>query len=278
MIDYTPEILRAVRKYYGINQVQLAQIIGVTQGTLSKLESGLLALSATQWVSLCQRYGLDPAIISTGRIEAFDAVKLNPISSATYGNFKVNKRYQYLMGSTNRTVYPFIKFLERKASPEKVTEFFKGIKVDRDYFTVQNLPINILIIEDILAYLIKLGLISNSNVGELLSVVPASEVHEHLLKQMKLNSAPDKSFKSFTKSISSLYEVNSNYSFEGDKDCYIKVRDNEHMSELNLSDDFNSFRELYNLSHFNKLSPLFLSDYKFTSKKEASGWNIEVTA
>lgn len=279
MLDKTPEILRAIRKYYGINQIQLSQIIGVTQGTMSKLESGLLGLSATQWVSLCQKYNLDPTIISTGRIEAFENVVIKPGSSSTFGNFKVNKRYMYLMGSTNRTVYPFVKFLEKKAGEEKANEFFKGIKVDRDYFTIQNLPINILIIEDIVSYLVRLGLISTSNVGDILSAVSVSEVHEHALKNLNLtNNDPDKNFKKFTKAISSLYEVNSNYSFEGTSDCYIKVRDNDHMSEFNLSDDFNNFRQQYNLSHFNKISPLFGLNNHLKSKQESSGWNIGVTA
>ena len=276
--DKTPEILRALRKYYGINQVQLSQIIGVSQGTMSKLEAGILDLSATQWVFLCQKYNLDPTIISTGRIEAFDNIKINPNSSEKFGNFKINKRYQYLMGSTNRAVYPFVKFLERKAGEKKTQEFFKAIKVDRDYFTIQNLPINILIIEDIFNYLIKLGLVSTSNVGEILNMVPASEVHEHILSQLNKNAEPDRNFKKFTKSISDLYEVNSEYTFEGDKDCYIKVRNNAHLSELELSSDFSLFRESYNLSHFNKLSPLFLSNYQFETSQQTQGWDIKVIA
>lgn len=278
MQDKTPEILRALRKYHGINQVQLSQIIGVSQGTMSKLEAGILDLSATQWVYLCQKYNLDPTIISTGRIEAFDNIKIDPNCSNSYGNFKINKRYQYLMGSTNRTVYPFIKFLERKAGPEKTNEFFKAIKVDRDYFSIQNLPINILIIEDIFNYLVKLGLISIGNVGEILKMVPASEVHEHILSQLSKSSEPDKTFKKFTKSISDLYEVNSHYEFEGNDDCFVKVRNSNHMSEFDLSDEFCVFREAYNLSHFNKLSPLFLSNYKFETSSIENGWDIRITA
>lgn len=278
MQDKTPEILRALRKYYGINQVQLSQIIGVSQGTMSKLEAGILDLSATQWVYLCQKYKLDPTIISTGRIEAFDNIKIDPNSTKKFGNFKVNKRYQYLMGSTNRTVYPFVKFLERKAGIEKANEFFKGIKVDKDYFSIQNLPINILIIEDIFSYLLKLGLISLNNVGDILNMVPASEVHEHILSDLQKSSEPDRTFKKFTRSLSDLYEVNSIYEFEGESDCYIKVRNNQHLSEFDLSPEFSSFRESYNLSHFNKLSPLFLSDYKFETASVDNGWQIKVMA
>ena len=109
-------------------------------------------------------------------------------------------------------------------------------------------------------------------------MVPASEVHEHILSQLNKNAEPDKNFKKFTKSISDLYEVNSDYSFEGDQNCYVKVRDNNHLSELDLSDDFSQFREVYNLSHFNKLSPLFLSNYQFETTKQSHGWDIRVLA
>jgi DNA-binding XRE family transcriptional regulator len=274
MKDHTPIILRSLRKYYGINQVQLAQVIGVSQGTLSKLEAGILELSAPQWINLCQKYRLDPIVINTGRIEALENIKIDINAKEIPGNFKVAKNYQLLMGSTVRTVYPFDKYMENKIGVEKTREFFKEKKIDPDYFTIQNLPVNIKIIEDIFNYLSNRGFININNTAEILSVVPASEVHKYVLSKISSDNNPDKNFKKFTQDISELYEQNSIYTFEGDKDCFIKVRDSLHLGELNLGDEFSKFREVFNLSHFNKISPLLFSDLKFQTQSEDGGWNI----
>lgn len=274
MKDHTPIILRSLRKYYGISQEHLAHVLSTSQGTLSKLEAGALELSASQWINLCQKYGLDPIVISSGRIEALENLKIDIHQAEVPGCFKVSKKYQLLMGSTVRTVYPFIKFMENKIGEKKTREFFYSKQVDPDYFTIQNLPINIKIIEDIFSYLSDQGLISSGHTSEILSVVPASEVHKNILSSMKSQSMPDYNFKKFTKKIASLYEQNSQYYFEGDKDCFVKVRDNPHMKEFGLGSEFLKFREEFNLSHFNKVSPLLFSPMNFKVQAEDGGWNL----
>ena len=76
MQDYTAKILKAIRKYYGISQIDLSKKLGIRQGTLSKLESNLLELSARQWIEFCTEYKLDPNIIITGKIHEIDKIKL----------------------------------------------------------------------------------------------------------------------------------------------------------------------------------------------------------
>jgi hypothetical protein len=91
---------------------------------------------------------------------------------------------------------------------------------------------------------------------------------------MKSDSNADHNLKKFTKNISSLYEQNSNYLFEGDQNCFVKVRDNPHMKELALSPEFLTFRREFNLSHFNKISPLLFSQMNFKVRAEDGGWNL----
>lgn len=276
MHDYTAQILKTLRKFYGVNQRQMATIIGITQGTMSKLEAGQLGLSAIQWISLCSKYSLNPSIIETGRIEALSEIKIDINKNQAPEGFKVDKKFKFLMGSSVRTVYPFVKFMNCKIGVEKSNEFFKSIGIDPDYFVIQNLPINLKIIEEIFNYLIKKGLISMKNMEEILSVVPASEVHDYALSHLNFKNDPELNLKKFTKNISNLYEQNSIYEFVGDTNCYIKVRDNNHVSELSLNADFVKFRQGYNLTHFNKLSPILLSDHRFQTTQEDHGWNLKI--
>lgn len=273
-IDFTPKILRTIRKYYGINQINMAKALNVAQGTISKMEVGALSMDGIQWVSFCKGYKLDPNIITTGRIEALEDIKISLKNKDAAGNFKLPGKYKLFMTSTVRTVYPFIKFLENKIGVSQTNEFFKSNKVDPDYFTVQNLPINLRIIEDIFYYLSNKGLISIESVGDILNTVPVSEVHEYALSRVNENLSSEKNFKKFTKTINNFYEKNSIYEFEGEDKCYIKVRDDLHVNELSLSQDFMKFRELYNLSHFNKLAPLFSMEKNFNSVHQNGGWDI----
>lgn len=276
MENYTGRILRAIRKYYGINQVPFSELLGISQATLSRVEAGKLELSAHQWVGIVTKYYLDARCLTSGKIEQLEPLHIDIHNEDQVGNFKVDKRYKRLMGSTVRTVYPFVRFMENKIGEKATVEFLKSKKVDPDYFVIQNLPINIKIVEDIFEYLVKRGLISVKKYNEILNTVSVSDAHSYFLSDLRGTSDPDNQFKKLTKFVNKNYEINAKYSFEGDKDCFIKVRDNDHLADLELSKDFQAFRSLYNLSHFNKLSPALFSNRQFDLAYQDHGWDIVV--
>jgi transcriptional regulator with XRE-family HTH domain len=51
-------LIREVRKSVGMTQVDLAKEMQISQGTLSKLENGLLVPSVIEWYRLCNCTGL----------------------------------------------------------------------------------------------------------------------------------------------------------------------------------------------------------------------------
>jgi transcriptional regulator with XRE-family HTH domain len=272
------KILRAIRKYYGINQIPFSEELGVRQATLSRIESGKLELSAHQWVSIVDKYDLDARCLTSGKIEQLEPIKINVHNNDQYGNFRISNKYMHLRGSTVRTVYPFIKFMENKIGYNATEEFLKSLNVDPDYFVIQNLPINIKIIEDIFDFLEKRSLISVKKYKEILEIVKPSDAHSYFLKSIGETGDPDNNFKKLTKFVGQHYEINSKYIFEGDKGCFIKARDNSHLNELDLKDEFNKFRSLYNLSHFNKISPLLFSNRKFDLVSQHGGWDLVVAS
>jgi len=192
------------------------------------------------------------------------------------GNFKIHKRYLTAMGSTVRTVYPFIQFLVAKVGQEKAAEFFKSKKVDPDYFIIQNLPINILIIKDIFDYLNQQGHLSKNNVGEILKVSPVSEIHGYVVSNLKESQSAEINLRRFTKLVQEYYEINSHYHFEGDANSFIQVRDNYHLKDFKLGDEFNMFRMLYNLENYNQLAPVLSGDQEFTVEAVAGGWDLKL--
>lgn len=276
MLLYTSSILRALRKYYGIGQLEMAKIIGSRQGTVSKLEAGVLELSAHQWISLCQNFNLDPLSLHTGRIEALDNLEINPHTSVIPGRFKISPRYQHLMASTVRTAYPLIKYMEKKIGRVKLIAFMKEKNIDPDYFIIQNLPLNIRVIEDIFLYLTKKGFLNPRTATEILDIAPPSELHQYMLLKLNHINKAETKFKRITKEISTLYEQNNSYIFEGDKKCFVKIEDNLHLKELSLSSEFNQFRKIYILSHFNNISPCLSLHTQFTASKGLNKWGLEI--
>jgi transcriptional regulator with XRE-family HTH domain len=55
--------LRAIREDAGQTQTALADALGVSQNTVSRWETGQVALTAVQLAGLCDYLGADPATI-----------------------------------------------------------------------------------------------------------------------------------------------------------------------------------------------------------------------
>lgn len=277
MENNTGKVLRAIRKYYGLSQIEFAEIIEINQSTLSRIEKGVLELNAIQWVNLVDRYHLDARSLTSGKIELLELHKINLDKTMQVGGFKkLPTKYSILSGSTTRSVYPFIKYLSDKLGENKKDEFLKQKGLDPDYFVIQNLPINIIIIQDIFLELVKRGLVSIKNYQNILNHVPTQDVHSYFLQSISKKSQTEVAFRKLTKHVATHFEVNSNYEYIGDKKCFVRAENEKFLKELNLDDTFKKFRALYNLSHFNKLAPLLGSESNFKMNEHSNGWDIAI--
>ena len=279
MKDYSSNITRALRKHYGITQKDFSEMIDVRQGTLSKIESGQLELSATQWISLCDHFKIDPSALLYGKIEMLIDDKYLSLDNATrVGSFKIPRKYSYNMGSTVRTAYPLIKFSQEKLGEEKTKELLKYLNVDPDYFVIQSHSVNLMFIHDFVNQLIIKGLIKAKNVADILKATQTSEVHSYVINQLSKSKKPQLAFKKFTQLLPRYYEINSNYDFIADKKCLIRVEDNEHIKEMNFNNEFLNFREDFNLAHFKGLSSFLDFDGELKTVRTNKGWDIAYSA
>ena len=274
-MEYTNLVIKALRKYHGYQQASFCKFLNIQQGTLSKIESGLLSINATVWIDICMKFKINPEAIITGRIEQVEDLPLK-LRNELVGNMKVKKRYTRNMGSTVRTVYPLINFLRNQIGMEITNEMLKYLGAPPEYFVIQNLPISILFIQDLVAEISKLGLIDQNNITKLLDYNDAPEVHKFPISNILVNDHAEQNFKRFVKTIKDSYEINTNYNFVGEAQNFIEARDNKHMSEIDISSEFELFRALYNEAHFNLLAPMLHSDAKFRAVKTEGGWNLSV--
>lgn len=255
MPNCSTSILRAIRKQRRITQTELGDLLQTTQGAVSKIESGILEMSAFQWIRVCNHFEIDMNSLVTGKIESLGEDKTAQLRNfiSRIGSFKIPDKYTMYAASTARSVYPLLRFMEVKLGANTKNEFIKSLKIDPDYFVIMNNPINLVLIQDIVAALTQKGVLSSSNIHEILTTVPTQEVHGHTLKEIGNKSAII-TMRKFVDKINLYYENNTAYRFDGhSKSFSIRGIDNEHVKELGLTDDFRSFRKIFAQSHFETL-------------------------
>lgn len=268
-------IIKALRKYYGATQVEFSDFLNVSQGALSKIEAGKLEVSAHQWITICDKYKINPTALMSGVINTKGLQAEETATRKYFRSFKVPKKYSLYAESTVRTVYPFIKFMESKLGKNKTVEFLKTLGFQQEYFVILENPINLVFINDLTSYLMKEGYLNQNNLSELFRFFPVNEIHSYVLEDVKFASNIQTALVKFVSSISEHYERNTMYEFVGDKNSFIQARDNDHVKEFDLNSEFNSFRRMYNAKYFENLCSQFrLENIALTAKKVNNGWDI----
>jgi len=267
-------LLRSLRKHFGLYQSTFADYLETTQGTLSKLEAGQLELSAMQWVSICMRFNLDPNCLSTGLIESIGNSCIKLESTSKVGNFKIPKNYSYLMGSTVRTATPIINYAKEKMGKDKTNEFLQSLGFDPDYFIILSHPLNLKFIEKIVLQLVTMGFINEGNVEKILNLNNNHRIHSFALESIRITKNKKNKLRYFTNTIKDFYEINTSYEYVGESSCLIKAHNAKHIEELNLSSEFQNFRQKFNEAHFNSINKIIGIDHKVTSRKNTTGWDL----
>ncbi len=253
MKNQSAAVVRAVRKYHRITQEEFAHMIGITQGAQSKIEADILELSAVQWVVICERFEIDPHSLVTGRVEVLDRKKVKLThGQERFGSFKLPRKYSDYMGSTVRSVFPLIRFMEMKLGPEKRNALLKELKMDPDYFTIMSNPINLVFVQDLVELLVKAGQLNPNDLDEIANIVPPNEAHEYALSDIESRNGLA-TMKRFVDKINKLYEVNSIYEFVGEKGLLLRARDEAYVKELGLTQEFQQFRMNYNKANLESL-------------------------
>ena len=97
---------------------------GITQGTLSKIESAVCSVSAKHWVLLSELLQIPTESVWTGFIDRGIKPKTETVKNA----FKLPKSYFDNAFSSMKEIIPIISFIESEKGKEKVAIYFKQKK------------------------------------------------------------------------------------------------------------------------------------------------------
>jgi transcriptional regulator with XRE-family HTH domain len=269
MENNTALVIRSVRKSLGMSQVEFKDILEISQSALSKIESGVLELSAKQWMSLCLKFNLDPKSLLTGSVRYMQLeLPLNLNSQLRVGHFKLPPSWAGQVHSTIRATYPLIQLIRKKLGPQYLKSLLSKIELDEDYLTILNHPISIYFTQYLVSALSQKGVLSNESALEIHQMVNI----EDLAPQMQVFSV-----KQLIERMPIYFDRDSGYRLleNGNRNLYIQVRDSEHVLKAELEKNFKEFRANYNLGFFDRYYQyLFPGEKQLSLSMTENGWDI----
>lgn len=133
-------IFKATRKFNGLRQAEFSAVLGVTQGTVSKIEAGNMPPDLGLWFKLLKIFHItDPYCFTYGGVEyredVFQSLKLDGAHLLPMFNFSKEKTIFNV-----RQIRPIFDFLIKNHS-QVFEEFLKKFKIDIGVFYILNHPL-----------------------------------------------------------------------------------------------------------------------------------------
>jgi transcriptional regulator with XRE-family HTH domain len=142
--NYLPEVIRTVRKFWGLKQSEIAEKLNVNQSTYSKIERGLVSTSAERWLMFAHVLNLNFDAPLTGFIEvqAPDNAKGPCGGTSCY---------------SGRIFFVLQRILNREGYNSRVQVFLKKNNIDPDYFRINHHYVSSDVIHALLTELSLIG-------------------------------------------------------------------------------------------------------------------------
>lgn len=242
------ELLECIRITYGLKQVEYAEILGVAQSTVSKLERGELSLSAFQWCSLADKLKLPIETVKHGFLDNKTNSTIN--NWRNENGYFIPKVYAQARCIKVRSLLPLMTYLDDKQGPGYLSSILKDMVSERkgvDCFPRKSFFLNLdnqvgLAFMDNFLHRVKndIGL-SEKIVTDISSYGALSESHGYLAKSYhKMKDGMDL-VKQFTQLTPKYHSLITNTMLESSTD---KISLSWKINQ-ELEDNFNARSELF---------------------------------
>ncbi len=233
-------LLRAVRKMKGLPQKEVCQSLNLTQGTLSKIESGILMPRINLWFDFCGYYDIDPNSYYIGVIDNFKTLKTKDVTKV--GLFTIPNEIGYSSSIGVRSIASYIKLLEFNISNDVFLDFCKDCNIDPDYFLGFDNTINYNFEFKLIELLVKKRILTASKMSKLSKAIENPEMSGVMLKNFESFKTPEKSLKYFLKNYNK-YNSGLNLEIEEEKNnsLIVHVAPKEEISHF----DFSNLKSFY---------------------------------
>lgn len=149
------ELLRLIRKFAGLNQTEMAEALGVTQSTLSRLESGMGDLNLEQLGRLRSKFGIGADALLDG------VVPLAAVAKKFGSGVAMPEEFSVGAGLRMFHVYPFLRLLVDRLGRQKATKVIESLQVDPIVLADGLLPVNLRFLFCLLDVISQRGFLQN---------------------------------------------------------------------------------------------------------------------
>jgi DNA-binding XRE family transcriptional regulator len=263
-------VIRCARKGANYNQVTMAEVMGVSQSFISKIESGNLMMSAYHWMKFCDITNIDPQSLKFGHIDALKVAKVKKqLDQQT--QFRVPSKYINDSSIKVRFIWPFIEYVRKKLGDDATEVFFKKhFKTDYDFLFNLDHQVNRLFFYDLIDKLKENKLITGNEFGEVEKVLAQRPVYGAVYERL------------FTKKADTGLDLVKNYlknyrMYDSTYICNI-IKETEDVIEVDFVPSA-YFEDEYKLGSAQKFEDFFqIYQQAFLSGLiKASGDNLKVT-
>lgn len=145
-------LFKSTRKFHRLQQTEFAAILGVTQGTISKIESATMAPDLSLWFNFLKSFDIqDPYCFTYHALELNDSafIKLKNEGSSLLPTFDF-KKDNYI--TTVKRIRPLYDFLINNHS-KAFDIFLKNNKIGKEIFYILNHPLTSEFIDTFFSFL-----------------------------------------------------------------------------------------------------------------------------
>ncbi len=259
-------LVKATRKFHRLQQTEFSAILGVTQGTISKIEAASMGPELGLWFKFLRAFNIqDPYCFTYYGLE-FDQssfANLESDGSALAPNFNFTKDNIVF---TVRTIRPLFDFITKNHS-KAFDLFLKENKISKEFFFILNHPVTSEIAHKFFIFL-------EENKITAKSVALLDLNFEYALgRHMKDISSSESSDELFT-IINNNTDSGLEYEFSGIKGEYFINLKNHAKSSISHSELIMNYNFLYPYHVMKSLKSLKAKTPKIQEVKKDSRWHV----
>lgn len=171
-------VIRCARKMNNLTQTDISEMLKISQGTVSKVESADLILSSYHWMRFCEICGIAMETIGSGYIEQFGFSQVT--SNRRVGKFQLSARYSNNAGMKVRDFLPLLDALQKKVGVSEYSNILKKkFKVDEDYFVNLDHQLSFYFVQDLMEEIKAQGIVIGDE--DLVNVPYLEKLKKHIV-------------------------------------------------------------------------------------------------
>ena len=255
--DRSALVFRSARKAAGYTQQDLAKVLGIQQGTISKIEDGKLFPDLFTWLHFAEILQIAERSIERGFIEGLSLHPLKLQSESRVGRFKIPMKYSQAQGTSIKMSKPAMLFAQKNIPAQASQELLREMGVEPDYFTDVRHQLNQQFSLDLYGKLVDGGYIKKKNIEEIVDYSLEPECNGSVSDSFKSTDSFEKLLGAYQTHYS-YYDVDHVLKLDGtnQKKVSLVFQASDHLHATQVSQDtisfMKSYREKYYEKFFNK--------------------------